>query len=97
MQTKLTADQKEILADMKIDAATMGIKVVNDGNTTIAYMVQGNTVRFSTSVTAPTEKKFRRKVGEYLALNRLIEDNEYVIMNKFDFDNMMTLVYYIVI
>lgn len=87
--TKLTPDQKFILKDLKKEARDNGINWANNGETTIAFKRMGNTVRFSTSVSSPDETKFRRKVGEYYALIRLMDHDNYVVLNLSDFDNMM--------
>ena len=84
--TKLNAGQKEFLKTIK--ARNPKVTLCNNGQTTIAYMDRGNTVEFSLSVAAPTEKKFRRKVGEYFALLRF-NDQETVKMASIDFHHMM--------
>lgn len=91
--TKLNAKTKSILKDMKIEAKNMGITVVNNGETTFAYQLKGNTVKFSTSVSSPDENKFRRKVGEYLAIERLMWDNKCVVMNVIDFESMLESIF----
>ena len=88
--TKLTFAQKEFLADMRV--SQKGVTVVNNGKTTIAYREFPNTVEFSLSVSSDTEKKFRAKVGEYLARLRL-DDFETVKMDKNDFDAMFEFVF----
>ena len=91
--TKLTAEQKAELKTMRVGAMQYGVTVVNlDNKTTIAYKVLGNTVEFALSVMAPTEKKFRPKVGEYFALSKFL-DSQIVRMDKFDFKNMVECVY----
>lgn len=72
--TKLTAHQKELFKGMKADANIDGIKLVNNGETTIAYIVRGNSVEFATASASPDEQKFRRKVGEFHALVRFYND-----------------------
>jgi hypothetical protein len=89
MQTKLNTVQKDILRDMKIEAEELGIRVEHNFETTVAWRELGNTVQFSLAVSAPTENKFRRKVGEYLALERLMWNDQCVNMNKGDFYNML--------
>ena len=68
--TKLTAVEKDVLKDMKADANFDGIKLVSNVETTIAYLVLGNSVEFATASASPDELKFRRKVGEFHALQR---------------------------
>ena len=87
--TKLDSEQKSILKDIKKEARDNGINWANNGETTIAWRYMGNTVRFSTSVASPDETKFRRKVGEYHEITRLMWDNEYVVLNLTDFGNML--------
>ena len=86
--TKLTVDQKTELKIMRINAKQEGLTITNNGQTTIAYKVKGNTVRFSTSVKSMDETKFRRKVGEFHALMRSMYNN-YAVLNTTDFANMM--------
>ena len=87
--TKLSTYAKAARKTLKRE---MGATLVNNGETTIAYIDRGNTVEFALAVTAPTEKKFRRKVGEFHALNRF-NDGETVKMKRDDFDVMMAYVY----
>lgn len=87
--TKLDATQKSMLKDIKKEAKQNGIKWVNNGETTIAYKYMGNTVRFAMAVRSPDETKFRRKVGEYLAITRLMWDDKYTIMRTPDFIYML--------
>lgn len=83
-------DQRKIVkAEFKQD----GGRVVNDGITTIAYLqVSANLVEFSTSICSPDEQKFRRKVGEFYALQRFEEGNT-VKMRVPEFHTMMRAVY----
>lgn len=89
--TKLTPEQKAELKEMKDylkDLTHWPVNVVNlDNKTTMAYCVMGNTVEFSLSVMSADEEKFRRKVGEYYALDRFNNDQT-VKMDKFDFQTM---------
>jgi len=87
--TKLCPELKSILKDIKTEARDTGIQWGNNGKTTVAWKLMGNTVRFSTSVTSPDETKFRRKVGEYTAITRLMWDNEYVVLSINDFYNLL--------
>ena len=83
-------DQRKIIkAEFKKD----GGHVVNDGVTTIAYLqVSANLVEFATSICSPDEQKFRRKVGEFYALERF-EVGYTVKMRLFEFRAMMYDVY----
>ena len=88
--TKLLGFEKKVLAAMREEQKD--VKIVNDGKTTIAYRILPNTVEFSLSVASPDEKKFRSKVGEFCARNRM-DSGETVKMAKNDFYNMMEAVY----
>jgi hypothetical protein len=84
--TKLSGFEKDILADLRVSME--GVQVVNlDNKTTIAFKPLGNTVEFTLSVMAPTEKKFRRKVGEYWARTKF-ETGQTVKMDKTNFVHM---------
>lgn len=87
--TKLDHTQKSILKGVKKEAREKGIKWANNGETTVAWKLMGNTVRFAMSVSSPDEIKFRRKVGEYHAITRLMWDGEYTIMSILDFYYML--------
>lgn len=81
--SKLDTHQKQELREMR--ASQKGVKVITNGETTIAYKNMGKVVSFATSVSAPEEKKFRRKVGEFYA--RLRWDLGCIaIMTPSDFD-----------
>lgn len=89
--TKLSVHQKEILKELK--EILKGIQVLNlDDKTTIAFKPLGNTVEFALSVKAPTEKKFRRKVGEFYALQKFYDDQT-VKMDYADFEVMCETVW----
>lgn len=68
--TKLTDFQKFELMDFKDRARDEGVTLAHNGQTTTAFLPLGNTVKFALSVASPDEVKFRRKVGEYHALER---------------------------
>lgn len=73
--TKLTRDEKDIFKGMKEDYPH--VKFADNGeNLVCAYFVQGDNVRFAFAVTSPDEQKFRRKVGQYLAMQRVLPDWE---------------------
>ena len=84
--TKLSGFEKKVLAAMRDEQKN--VKIINDGNTTVAYCEFPNTVEFSTSVTSPDEKKFRAKVGEFYARNRM-DSGETVKMSTKDFYDMV--------
>ena len=84
--TKLSVHQKEILKELK--EILKGVQVLKlDDKTTIAFKPLDNTVEFALSVMAPTEKKFRRKVGKFYALQKFY-DAQTVKMDKEDFMRM---------
>lgn len=68
--TKLTDSQKSELRNFKNCTKCEGITLAHNGQTTMAFLPRGNTVEFALSVASPDEVKFRRKVGEYHALDR---------------------------
>jgi len=80
--TKLTAEEKETLVEMKIEFEELGGEVFYFPNhsLTIAMIPAGDVTRVATSVSSPNEKKFRRKVGAYKAINRLVWDGECMII-----------------
>lgn len=80
--TKLDVHQKQERKILK--KMHPAVTLVNNGKTTIAFMLKGNTVQFSTSVMSPEEVKFRRKVGEYFALLNY-DKGIRVSMDKYDF------------
>lgn len=88
--TKLTTNQKDTLTSLK--GSNMGVTLVNNEQTTIAYKELGNTVEFSLSVMSDNEKKFRRKVGEFHALMRFYV-SQTVSMGYADFHTMMRCVF----
>jgi hypothetical protein len=87
--SKLTADQKIILRDMLDEAQANDIRVVNlDSITTMACRDCGDNVEFSLAVMSSNEKKFRAKVGQFHALERLLYNDQFVIMRRIDFQIM---------
>jgi hypothetical protein len=68
--SKLTQAQKQDRKFMLSNLTTQGVVVVTDGVMTIAYRELGDLVEFCTSIMGNGEQKFRRKVGEYYALDR---------------------------
>ena len=89
--TKLDRNQKDILKAFKNDFPEIQILNV-DNKTTMAFINRGNTIEFALSVMAPTEKKFRPKVGEYFAYNRFL-DGHTVKMGRIDFEVMCECVW----
>lgn len=84
--SKLTSCEKQTLAYMQVTYPR--VKLYNNEKTTVAFVESIDTVEFSLAVASKTEKKFRRKVGEYLAFVRYLEGNT-VKMDRFDFYDMM--------
>ena len=82
--TKLTAEQKMRLCNLREYQNDESVKIAHNGETTIAFKENGNTVEFALSVMSPNEKKFRPKVGEYLARYRF-ENMETVKMAEHNF------------
>ena len=80
--TKLTAEEKEMLVEMKIEFADLGGEVFYfpEHGLTIAMLPAGEVTQVATSVSSPNEKKFRRKVGAYKAVSRLMWEVEYMIV-----------------
>jgi len=85
--TKLSPEQKQIFKEMKQDYPH--VKFGDNGETVFAWQLMGDTVRFSTAIMSQTEKKFRRKFGQFLAIQRLVWHDQYVAMNKADFEEML--------
>lgn len=84
--SKLTHHQKNIFKIMRAESPDVDFATL--GNTTIAFKPSGNLIEFSTAICAYNEKKFRRKVGKYIALRRL-EAGESVKMIPYQFENML--------
>ncbi len=80
--TKLNTEEKEILVEMKIEFADLGGEVFYfpEHGLTIAMIPAGEVTKVATSVSSPNEKKFRRKVGAYKAINRVMWDGEYMLV-----------------
>lgn len=74
--TKLSSEQKSILRNMKKEYPLVQFGYSVEGEVTIAYMLEGENVRFATSIASKDEAKIRRKVGEYNAMRRLVWDGE---------------------
>ena len=80
--SKLCAEQKEILKGMKADF-TGEIFSFPEVGLTIAIEHKGlNTSRVAMSVMSPDEKKFRRKVGEYYALSKFMYNGEFMTVPR---------------
>lgn len=76
--TKLTREQKDQRIEWLCELKFSGGETANVGMFTVAKLpdFEGSKMaHFSVSVCSETEQKFRRKVGEYHALRRLMEFN----------------------
>lgn len=88
--SKLTKEQKSILRDMK--AEYPHVKFASDGVQIVcAYYREGSNIRFAFSVMSPDEVKFRRKVGELYAMERVLPDfnDQYAILPEAYFYEML--------
>lgn len=90
--SKIGAVQKSWLKSFKV--ARPNVCFHNNEETTIAFQDNANcnTVEFALSVMSPDENKFRRKVGEYCAMDRF-ENGATVKMKRVDFYEMMENLY----
>lgn len=71
--TKLTSVQKQQLRDMKVDFPQVNF-LHNTRDLVCAYYSVGNHIRFAFAVKSEDEIKFRRKVGELCAMERVLPD-----------------------
>jgi hypothetical protein len=80
--TKLATVEKEILVDMKIEFAEMGGELFYFPaiGLTVAMVPAGEVAKVATAVASPLEKKFRRKVGAYKAIERVMWNHEYTLV-----------------
>lgn len=84
--SKLSAQQK---IDLRIfRESQLDFKVANNGVTTVVYREFKNTVEFAVSVAGPDELKFRRKVGEFYARERVDYGNTQKMLTN-DFYGML--------
>lgn len=86
--SKLTKDQKEYLRYLLADNPQVNFHFI--GDTTIAYEQLENFVEFSTAICSEGEKKFRKSVGKYWAMNRLVNAGG-VKLPKDQFDVMIDI------
>jgi hypothetical protein len=69
--TKLDEFQKQDRKDLKALFKARGGVLMSHDQTTVAVLITGpHTAKVATAVCSDDEPKFRRKVGEYLALSR---------------------------
>lgn len=90
--TRLTEAEKFELRDLREMQEDM-IVVHNGYDTVIVAKNTGNVVKFATAVKSPDEKKFRRKVGEYLARMHF-ENSETVQFSVGEFNEFCHLMGY---
>lgn len=85
--TKLDFEQKEILRDMRNEAGKLGVVIEHfpEVGVTIASLNKGNTARVATAIMSDDERKYRKKVGEYYALSRLLYEDRFIVVRA-DFD-----------
>lgn len=81
--SKITKAQKHELKDWK-QGLPKGSTIANDGLClTVVCIPDGAVTRMVSSVCADSEQKFRRKVGEYMALSRWYYDGSTVVLPGF--------------
>ncbi|MFI3219376.1 MAG: hypothetical protein QX189_09675 [Methylococcales bacterium] len=80
--TRLSADEKEILVDMKEEFADAGGEAFYfpESGLTVAMLPAGVVTKVATAFSSPMEKKFRRKVGAYKAISRVWWDCECMLI-----------------
>lgn len=80
--TKLSREEKEILVDLKNEFAEKNGRVFyfKEAGMTVAMMLAGEVCKVATAISSPLEKKFRRKVGAYNAISRVMLDNEFALI-----------------
>lgn len=88
--TKLNQYEKADLRDMRANQKLEIARTV-DSRTTIAFQTLGNTVRFSTAVASPDEKKIRNKVGEYNARMRFVV-GQFAVLSHENFGNFLFII-----
>ena len=91
--TKLTSEQKLDRKMLKNTERMQGAQIVNNGADTIVFKVLGNSVEFATSSASPDELKFRRKVGEFHAMERF-QFGETSKLGKESFQNILDTGFY---
>lgn len=80
--TKLTAGQKLTLKLFK-KQMPKNMAFGHWGRVTVLIQITGNVIKFSTSVASPYEKKLRKKVGEWYALERW-NMKQYAVLPNYD-------------
>ena len=73
--TKLTIAQKNFLRDSILEAERLNFEVFHIQCTTVAIRKTGSDMaQFAVAIASPEEPKFRKKVGKFHALRRIIYD-----------------------
>ena len=71
MNTKLSTHQKIVRKSLlNANKASTGFGLVHDFRTTVVFVESGDFVEFTASTMGKSETKFKRKVGQYYALER---------------------------
>lgn len=68
------------------------VKFASDGvNMVCAYYREGSNIRFAFSIMSPNEIKFRRKVGELHAMERVLPDfnDQFAILPDYVFEDFI--------
>ena len=72
--TKLNSFEREILRDLKTEMPDVDLFSFPEYNTVVGIERTGETMgRFAVSISAETEQKFRKKVGEYHVLSKFTD------------------------
>lgn len=88
--TKLDTEQKAILKDMKREYPH--VQLASDGQKLVcAFYPVGDNIRFAFAIKSDNEQKFRCKVGEMLAMERVLPDfnDNYAILPDWIFWDML--------
>ncbi len=88
--TKLDKPQKETLKAMKAEYPDVCF-ATNYVDLVCAFYPIGSNVRFAFAIASEGEKKFRRKVGEYIAMQRVLPDwdDTYALLPRHEFWSML--------
>lgn len=88
--TKLTKEQKAILKDMKREYPH--VQFASDGQKLVcAFYPVGDNIRFAFAIKSDNEQKFRRKVGEMVAMEKVLPgfNDNYAILPDWRFWDML--------
>ena len=87
--TKLDKFHKNLLPELRAENPRVQVAHFKHLRITIAYTRGLNATKFATSVASPDEKKFRRKLGEYNAVTRLVWEDKYAVLPDCFFERML--------